>query len=154
MNPLLQTHYQAISDNQDGLAMDLIQLEPGLASEEAVLDILIQYKSRELAAQRSLVGPHRDDWQFFLNDQPISASASRGETRSVLLAILAAQKQLLQSVTEKIPILLLDDVFSELDGSRQKHLEKLAEGTQVFYTTTHEEHFSDFLGPVQSFEIL
>ena len=51
-------------------------------------------------------------------------------------------------------ILLLDDVLSELDSDRQTHLEQICEGSQVFFTTTHAEHFANFFGEVQRVEIV
>jgi recombinational DNA repair ATPase RecF len=52
-----------------------------------------------------------------------------------------------------MPILLLDDCFSELDDNRQAGLERLCEGTQAFFTTTHQEHFARFSGEVQKVEV-
>ena len=80
-------------------------------------------------------------------------NASRGEIRSVLLALLSAQKIFLKSKTKHSPILLLDDVFSELDQTRQDYLQNLCHDSQAFFTTTHESHFENFSNDVEKFEI-
>ncbi|MBI2588994.1 DNA replication and repair protein RecF [Candidatus Saccharibacteria bacterium] len=81
-------------------------------------------------------GPHREDVIIYLSDQVASSMASRGETRSLLLALKIFELQLLQKVHEQKPIFLLDDVFSELDAARRQHLVKHLKGYQSIITTT------------------
>lgn len=81
-------------------------------------------------------GPHREDVSFYLNSQSAKAAASRGEVRSLVLALKIFELQLLQKVRGQKPIFLLDDVFSELDGARRKHLVKHLKGYQSIITTT------------------
>lgn len=92
-------------------------------------------------------GPHREDIIIYLNKQPASATASRGEMRSLLLALKIFELKLLENVRGQKPIFLLDDVFSELDGARRKHLVEHLEGYQTITTTTDAdaviEYFSD-----------
>lgn len=82
------------------------------------------------------IGPHRDDIRIELNNKHIKEAASRGETRSVLLAMKLAEAELLEEATNKKPFMLLDDVFGELDGSRRKALISFMKNNQVFITTT------------------
>lgn len=90
-------------------------------------------------------GPHRDDLAVTLDNKPIQAAASRGETRTMLLAIKILEMQLLEETREQKPLLLLDDVFSELDGARRRALTEALSGYQTFITTTDAdvvvEHF-------------
>lgn len=82
------------------------------------------------------IGPHRDDFSFFINKQAASVSASRGETRTLLLAVKIIETRLIKIARDKAPILLLDDVFSELDDNRQGKLIEFLYDNQVIITTT------------------
>lgn len=84
-------------------------------------------------------GPHREDVNIELNGQPANATASRGEMRSLLLALKIFELKLLENVRGQKPIFLLDDVFSELDGARRKHLIQHLKGYQTIITTTDAE---------------
>jgi DNA replication and repair protein RecF len=92
-------------------------------------------------------GPHRDDVLFTLNDHPADQTASRGEVRTGVLAIKIASLKHLQKVHDHKPFLLLDDVFSELDGGRRRALTDFLKDHQVFITTTDADivvqHFID-----------
>jgi DNA replication and repair protein RecF len=81
-------------------------------------------------------GPHRDDILISLNDQEAGKSASRGEARSIALALKSCELTMIEVASNKKPLLLLDDVFSELDGSRRRALTDLIPGYQTFITTT------------------
>ena len=81
-------------------------------------------------------GPHRDDMLVSLDEHPAKEVASRGEVRTIILALKVIEMQLLEASAQKKPILLLDDVFSELDGARRKHLTDFLEDHQTFITTT------------------
>lgn len=90
-------------------------------------------------------GPHRDDIVITLNGHLIQEAASRGETRTMLLALKILEMQLIEQNRNQKPILLLDDVFSELDGARRRALTEVLKGYQTFITTTDAdvvvEHF-------------
>ena len=92
-------------------------------------------------------GPHRDDLQAVLNGHPLQVSASRGETRTMLLTLKVLELQILEEVRGQKPILLLDDVFSELDGARRRALTSYLESYQTFLTTTDADivikHFTE-----------
>ena len=81
-------------------------------------------------------GPHRDDILFVIDEQPMKQVASRGENRTLLLALKIIEVNQLQSVRRKMPLLLLDDVFSELDGSRRRLLTSFLKDYQTLITTT------------------
>jgi DNA replication and repair protein RecF len=92
-------------------------------------------------------GPHREDFVFYLGGQPAGASASRGETRSLLLALKIFELELIEKSRRQPPIFLLDDVFSELDGSRRRALVEALSNRQTLITTTDAdaviEYFSE-----------
>ncbi len=90
-------------------------------------------------------GPHRDDLTVGLNGHMIQEAASRGETRTMLLALKILEMRLIEETRNQKPVLLLDDVFSELDGARRRALTEVLKGYQTFITTTDAdvvvEHF-------------
>lgn len=92
-------------------------------------------------------GPHREDMILTINDRPAQEVASRGEVRTALLALKIAEMQILEKVRGQKPILLLDDVFSELDGVRRQALTTYLKDHQTFITTTDADvviqHFMD-----------
>lgn len=81
------------------------------------------------------VGPHRDDADFLINNKPVKQVASRGEVRTAVLALKHIEIELLKKLFEDTPLFLLDDVFSELDETRQNAL-KTASSVQTIITTT------------------
>ncbi|CAN5426944.1 DNA replication/repair protein RecF [soil metagenome] len=81
-------------------------------------------------------GPHRDDLSVRFDGRPSALTASRGETRTAVLALKILELQLLERVREQKPLLLLDDVFSELDGARRHALTDYLSQYQTFITTT------------------
>lgn len=76
---------------------------------------LEQYKDEEVAAKATLVGPHRDDMEFLFQGKSLSAYGSRGEQRLAILWLKLAELNFIEKVTQTKPLLLLDDIFSELD---------------------------------------
>lgn len=92
----------------------------------------------ELARGQCVVGPHRDDLIFLINKKEAKSFASQGQQRSCILAIKLAELKIIEKRKNEIPVLLLDDVFAELDESRQDFLlHNLPENIQTFLTTTH-----------------
>ncbi|MGH7157108.1 MAG: DNA replication/repair protein RecF [Candidatus Saccharimonadales bacterium] len=84
-------------------------------------------------------GPHREDFIFYLGGQAASQTASRGETRSLLLALKIFELGLIEKARGRKPIFLLDDVFSELDGARRRALVARLKDRQTIITTTDAE---------------
>lgn len=82
------------------------------------------------------IGPHRDDISFYLKLKNANIAASRGEVRSIILSLKLAYSRLLEQAHETTPIILLDDVFSELDLSRQSNVIKLIKHNQIIMTDT------------------
>ncbi|MDO8336609.1 MAG: DNA replication and repair protein RecF [Candidatus Saccharibacteria bacterium] len=82
------------------------------------------------------LGPHRDDFEFVISGKSANISASRGENRTLLLAMKIIETKLIKHARDIAPILLLDDVFSELDEERQGKLIEFLYDNQVIITTT------------------
>lgn len=83
---------------------------------------LKRLQSREIMLGSTIVGPHRDDIQFIVNNNDVAVFGSQGQQRTTALAVKLAEIDLMQQETGEYPILLLDDVLSELDANRQTHL--------------------------------
>ena len=110
---------------------------------ETFLQALEKSRSRDLFKKNTGVGPHRDDMVFLINGVDASF-ASQGQHRSLVLSIKLAEIELMESITKESPILLLDDVMSELDNTRQlKLLETISQNTQTFITTTSLGHLQN-----------
>ena len=91
---------------------------------------------REKRLGYTLVGPHRDDFSLFINDKGVKQFGSQGQQRTAALSLKLSEIELIKNETEEYPILLLDDVFSELDLQRQSSLLKIFEKTQTIITAT------------------
>ncbi|MBA3538386.1 MAG: hypothetical protein H0T79_02050 [Deltaproteobacteria bacterium] len=111
-------------------------------TEAMIVARLRETRTRDLATQSTHLGPHRDDVVFTLETREAGSFASQGQLRAIMLAWKTAELQVLGRVHGDAPILLLDDVSSELDPSRNEflfeHLATLA--GQCFITTTDGAH--------------
>lgn len=97
-------------------------------------------RKQDLFRKNTSIGPHRDDIHFFINGMN-AHFGSQGQHRSLVLSLKLAEIELMKEVTHEYPILLLDDVMSELDNDRQiKLLETISNKIQTFITTTSLEH--------------
>jgi DNA replication and repair protein RecF len=94
-------------------------------------------KDREIERGVTLFGPHRDDLIFIVNDRDVQTFGSQGQQRTTALSVKLAEIELIKNEIGEFPILLLDDVLSELDDYRQSHLLSTIQGkVQTFVTTT------------------
>jgi DNA replication and repair protein RecF len=117
----------------------------GPAGQEAVgaafTAQLLALRSREIGARVTLVGPHRDDVRFLIDDVDAGIYGSRGQQRTVALALKLAEVDLMKRETGEYPVLLLDDVLSELDEQRRHFLvHTLEDGVEQVIITTTDLH--------------
>jgi DNA replication and repair protein RecF len=111
--------------------------QPGESVRAALARRLAETADKEVWNGTTLIGPHRDDVVFELDGRSLASFASRGQQRTAILAFKLAELDLLTILDGRPPLLLLDDVFSELDPDRRSHLvRRIAELPQVFVTTT------------------
>jgi len=110
---------------------------PGESPRDALARRLVETAEKEVWNGSTLIGPHRDDIVFELGGRDLAGFASRGQQRTAILAFKLAELDLLTAQDGRPPLLLLDDVFSELDPERRSHLvRRIAELPQSFVTTT------------------
>jgi DNA replication and repair protein RecF len=141
--PLAQAWHQSISNSSEVLAVryapnvQLEQDDPAVV-QQAFLDKIQQRAIAEQVQGTTLVGPHRDEVEFTINQTPARQYGSQGQQRTLVLALKLAELKLIEAVIGEPPLLLLDDVLAELDLSRQnKLLETIQDRFQTLITTTH-----------------
>lgn len=129
-----------------GLETLQMKYKPSLdVSEDMILSKMIEVyeekynkiKAKEIERGTTLFGPQRDDCVFFVNEKDVQLFGSQGQQRTTALSVKLAEIDLIYSKIGEYPILLLDDVLSELDHYRQSHLLNTIQGkVQTFVTTT------------------
>jgi DNA replication and repair protein RecF len=137
--PLAAAHTEIAPDE---VPLELIYLSketpgPDETTSDAMRRRLAETAEKEQWNGQTLVGPHRDDISFVSGSRDLSGFASRGQQRTAILAFKLATLELLRQAHGRPPLLLLDDVFSELDPQRRAHLvRRIGELPQAFVTTT------------------
>ncbi|HIV25934.1 MAG TPA: DNA replication/repair protein RecF [Candidatus Scatomonas pullistercoris] len=114
--------------------------EPNVRGEEFERKIALE-REKDLRQKISSTGPHRDDFCVRVNGIDIRKFGSQGQQRSAALSLKLSEIYLVRSMIHDQPVLLLDDVLSELDSSRQKYLLKSIRDIQTFITCTGVEEF-------------
>lgn len=132
-------HHANISNHLENIQIDYLSsftIDNERPIREQFLTGLEKRRSKDILKRTTSIGPHRDDIAFFINN--LNASfGSQGQQRSLILSLKLAEIDLIKQHTGDFPILLLDDVLSELDSVRQsKLLESIKENVQTFITTT------------------
>lgn len=150
MRNVLQSSYQNIADdtgdigaryiskvfgNDHGEDVDVDETTSAEEIAKLFAEKLAEYAPIEIRRCHSVVGPHRDDLELRIHDRDTRAQASQGEQRSMALALKMALHSVVHTTTGDNPILLLDDVFSELDMGRTHRLVESLPATQTFVTT-------------------
>ena len=97
---------------------------------------------RDIEKGITMTGPHRDDFDVLLNGKSLRKYGSQGQTRTAVLKIKLAECEIIKNITGQEPVLLLDDVLSELDEKRREYFTQSIEGRQVIITCT-DRGFSD-----------
>lgn len=153
--PFLTHYFNQLYDEQVTLTMSYHStLGPEVTLESAMEAVHLK-KAAEIQAQTTLVGPHRDDVIFYLNEKDLSLFGSQGQQRLAVVALKLALLQVIQQQTGEAAVVCLDDVLSELDAVRQRRLlQTLTVANQIFITTTHLEEIDRVLvGQAKRFHI-
>jgi len=140
LNSKIEEVYFEISGVKDEIEIDYLGEK---VSKNEILAILSENIERDKILGYTNFGPHKHDIQFIFNKKPAQNVASRGENRSLVLALKFIETDILSDLTSKRPIVLLDDVFSELDDDRQKLLTKHFSKYQTIITSTNEIKVED-----------
>lgn len=132
--PLAQQTYSGLAGSQEELSLAFQPTVPAQGLEE----VLREQREREIGAGMTLYGPHRDDFLLEVEGMDAAIYASRGQVRTVALALRLAEALFLKQERGEEPILLLDDVLSELDPQRRHHVMEEAGRYQQALVTTAE----------------
>jgi len=133
----LEIRYQTVSAISD----------PAGAELEAQLRAHMERHSQaELASRLCLSGPHKDDLLVTINGQEARAFSSQGQTRTAALSMKLAEREILKNDSGEYPVLLLDDVLSELDPRRQEFVLNRILGGQVLITCCEDDRLAQLLG--------
>lgn len=137
LNEIIKEIHWQLSGEKENLR---IIYDPNSSSQELEQDIK-RSRPQDLKQKTTLVGPHRDDIGFFIDDIDIRRFGSQGQQRTAALSLKLAEIELVKKLVRDYPIFLLDDVLSELDGERQNHLLSAINHIQTMITCTGLEDF-------------
>ena len=133
INQKITKVYRTIAENEDEI--ELVLKKDGEIDETKYLDELTKSFEKDRIVGHTTFGAHRDNYEFLFNKTAADGSASRGEVRSIVIALKFIEADEILEKTGKSPVVLLDDVFSELDEMRQKALVKNFKKNQVIITS-------------------
>jgi DNA replication and repair protein RecF len=139
LKPLVEAHFAEITEQ--ALPLDVSYAARHQPDRELLLRTLAESLDKDLVRGYTGTGPHGDDLRAGIKQTLAKHHASQGQHRALVLALKVAELSVLAQHTQQLPLLLLDDVSSELDRSRNRRFFQLLAklGGQVFLTTTHRE---------------
>ena len=154
LNEIIYEIHKKLSGGREEIR---IQYEPDVELDEFEIQELIQKmkwkeldefesklrnsQDRDMRAKMTSVGPHRDDFSFLVGDVDIRKFGSQGQQRTAALSLKLSEIELVKRITKDTPVLLLDDVLSELDSNRQNYLLNSIGDIQTIITCTGLEEF-------------
>ena len=160
---LAKLMHRKITSNRETLELRYLSsfrnLDEKIGQEEEIRNIfkhnLEKIKEEEIYRGMTMVGPHRDDFSSFINEINVKNFGSQGQQRTAVLSLKLAELEFMKSEAGEYPLLLLDDVMSELDQERREHLLKVVrQRIQTFITTTDLKDFpSEFLKEANLYQI-
>jgi len=136
----LRDEIQALGEAWEDVRIVYQRDGSGQTREEIQIELLEGMRAtrqRDILLQSTAVGPHRDDWTLIADGHELSSFASRGQQRVAALALTALEASYLELRRGEKPVVLLDDVFSELDDRHQRAVLSAFAGNQLFLTSTH-----------------
>ncbi len=142
--PMAEEFYKELSSGAESLAVSFLASAPpgGLA------ELLAKSRRADIRARFSTAGPHREDFEVVLGGKSARTYGSQGQQRSAVLSLKLAEAAVAKNITGEHPVLLLDDVLSELDEGRQAFLLREMEGKQSFVTCCDAAAFRRAAGQV------
>lgn len=137
LNGIIHGIHENLSGNKEDIT---ISYEP-YAKDEEFEEIIKKNRQQDMKQKTTLAGPHRDDISFMVNGIDIRRFGSQGQQRTAALSLKLSELELVKALSHDSPILLLDDVLSELDASRQNHLLSAIQNIQTLITCTGLDDF-------------
>lgn len=137
INEILKEYHSKLSGGREDIN---IKYEPNVSIEDYE-NKLSNSQSKDISAKMTIVGPHRDDFSFIVNGIDIRKYGSQGQQRTAALSLKLSEIELVKKITKDKPVLLLDDVLSELDSNRQNYLLDCIGDIQTIITCTGLDEF-------------
>lgn len=137
INEIIYEIHRKLTDNREELN---VKYEPNIIGNN-LYEELIRCREKDFKLKSTTVGPHRDDISFLIGDVDIRKYGSQGQQRTAALSLKLSEIELVRLMINDIPILLLDDVLSELDSNRQKQLLESLDNIQTIITCTGLDEF-------------
>ncbi len=137
INEIIYDIHKKITNGKEEL---IIKYEPNISGNNLYEEI-INARKKDIKLKSTTVGPHRDDINFLNGNIDIRKFGSQGQQRTAALSLKLSEIELVKNMTKDMPVLLLDDVLSELDSSRQKHLLESLNNVQTIITCTGLDEF-------------
>ena len=137
LNEIILEIHRKLSGGRENL---MIQYEPDVIIEEYDKKLAVN-QERDIKLKQTTTGPHRDDFSFLVGDIDIRKFGSQGQQRTAALSLKLSEIELVKKMTKDNPVLLLDDVLSELDSSRQNYLLGTIGNIQTIITCTGLDEF-------------
>ncbi len=129
-----------ITEKKEDIKINFVTSVKGdYLDKENFLNQLIKNRQRELEYKMALIGPHRDDFEFLINEKNLKLYGSQGQQRTAVLAVKMAECEIIKEIKNEYPVLLLDDIMSELDINRRKYLLEKIKNFQVIITCTNSD---------------
>ncbi len=137
LNEIIYKIHKKLSGGKEELK---IHYDPDVSMEEFE-ERLLSGQERDVKLKQTCTGPHRDDFSFYVGDIDIRKFGSQGQQRTAALSLKLSEIELVKKITKDTPVLLLDDVLSELDGNRQNYLLNSIGDIQTIITCTGLDEF-------------
>ena len=137
LNDIIYDIHRKLSGGREDL---LVTYEKNVSIED-FSDTIQRNREKDIKLKMSHTGPHRDDLSFMVQDVDIRRFGSQGQQRTTALSLKLAEIELVKEKSRDLPVLLLDDVLSELDGNRQHYLLDSIDGVQTLITCTGIDDF-------------
>ena len=137
LNEIIYDIHKKLSGEKEEL---VIKYEPDVTIENYEKKLSVN-QERDIRLKQTSTGPHRDDFSFIVNDVDIRKFGSQGQQRTAALSLKLSEIELVKKITKDTPVLLLDDVLSELDSNRQNHLLNSIGDIQTIITCTGLDEF-------------
>lgn len=145
--------YKGISMERESFSLDYrpfeLPVQEGQTQREIsslLLEKMMQNRSEDLRSGSTGIGPHRDDLEISINGRSVRSFGSQGQQRSSVLALKLAESCCIGDILGERPVILLDDVMSELDQNRREYLLNHLTGSQIFITCCDKGYFSRLEG--------
>ena len=138
-NRVLSNYYSHIAEKEHQLEIRYVSHVHSENYKQSLIHALKSRYDRDQATGFTSAGPHRDDIDFMMDNKDMELTASRGEIRTLLLSLKRIETDRYRDIFETTPLFLLDDVFSELDATRRKHLIDNFYDHQMIITTTNAD---------------